>query len=557
MTDGGIETRGDRTPSAGRVRGVRARPVTDRTFHILLALVTALFVPAAAGQLAFSGQPRLVAQATALFVCGVASTVFAVIGIARTRGIGRRWRVLVAAGPLSALPSAVEWTRQYSSGDPLELQLTPSESLFLIAPLLTVAGLICVPARTGDGPTRAPPDSGWWPRYSHAVIALDSLMIILSILMIAWFAVLRDITHSRISGTSFVIAVTFVVVLALPVVVLVLVATFRRPRNGRAVALLGAGLVVLAASETVLVQLSLPDPDGAEGSMPTWLGAAAGPLLVALAMIAPERDSRPPAPAVACPTASRFLWSGQEVRHWLHAYLPYLPLSVAAALVLASALRDGGLYGLPLYLAICLAMLVSLRQIVIIAENRRLVSDVRRAHQRLEYQAHHDGLTGLANRVLFTRELEKAVTAHRRHGTPVVVLFCDIDHFKTVNDTYGHSAGDELLRTVAARLHTAIRDGDLAARLGGDEFAVLLTGTSTDASPHTVGEQCARRIAIGMLRPITLAGRPARIQISIGLAIADGRQPSTSAEQILHQADTRMYDAKRRRAKPRRRTLAI
>ncbi|CUU59753.1 hypothetical protein Ga0074812_13151 [Parafrankia irregularis] len=351
MADGGIETPADRTLSTGRMRGMRVRPVTDRTFHILLALVTALFVPAAAGQLAFSGQPRLIVQATALFVCGVASTVFAVLGIARTRGIDRRWRVLVAAGPLSALPSAFEWTRQYSSGNPLELQLTPSESLFLIAPLLTIAGLICVPARTDDGPTRAPPPpgSGWWPRYSHAVIALDSLMITLSILMIAWFAVLRDITHSRISGTSFVVAVTFALTLALLVVVLVLVATFRRPRNGRAVALLGAGLVVLAASETVLIQLSLPDPVSMEGSVPTWLGAATGPLLVALAMIAPEPGRRPPAPPIAHTPASRSSWSGREVRQWLHAYLPYLPLSVATALVLASALRDGGLYGLPLY----------------------------------------------------------------------------------------------------------------------------------------------------------------------------------------------------------------
>ncbi|MCK9901677.1 GGDEF domain-containing protein [Frankia sp. Cpl3] len=553
MTDGGIDRQTDRKPPADSARGVRVQPVTERTFRTLLALVTALFVLAAAGQLVLSGQLRLVVQATALFVCGVASTVFAVIGIVRTRGVDRRWRLLVAAGPLSALPGAFEWTRQYSSGNPLQLQLTASESLFLIAPLLTIAGLICVPARADDVPTRAPPPptGGWWLRYSHAVIALDSLMIVLSMIMIAWFAALRDITHSGISGTSFVIAVSFTLTSALLVVVLVLVATFRQPRNGRAVALLGAGLVVLAASETVLVQLSLPDPVGLEGSGPTWLGAALAPLLVALAMIAPERGGRPLVPPAVRPATSRSIWSGRAVRNWLHAYLPYLPLGVAAALVLASALRDGALHGPPLYLATCLVTLVSLRQIVIIAENRRLVSDVQRAHQRLEYQAYHDGLTGLANRVLFTRELEKAVTAHSQHRTPVVVLFCDIDHFKTVNDTYGHSAGDELLRTVAARLRTAIRHDDLAARVGGDEFAVLLAGTSTEASPHVVGEQCAQRIAVGMLRPVTLGGRPRQIQISIGLAIADGWQPSTSAGQLLHQADTGMYSAKRRRAKNR------
>ncbi|EFC82304.1 GGDEF domain-containing protein, partial [Parafrankia sp. EUN1f] len=232
-----------------------------------------------------------------------------------------------------------------------------------------------------------------------------------------------------------------------------------------------------------------------------------------------------------------------DIRPWLHAYLPYLPLSVAAALVLATAVRNGALRGLPLYLAIGLATLVSLRQIVSVTENRRLVADVKLAHHRLQYQADHDGLTGLANRALFTRELEHAVTAHRDRGRPVVVLFCDIDHFKTVNDTHGHHAGDQLLRTVAARLHTAVRQDDLAARLGGDEFAVLLA--DSNASPRLAGEQCARRIMAAMAKPVALSGHTEQIQISIGLALADG-QP-TSAEQILHQADTAMYHSKRRR----------
>ncbi|MBL7498037.1 GGDEF domain-containing protein [Frankia sp. CNm7] len=510
----------------------------------MLTLVLALLALSTASQLALSGQPRLVAQAATMFATGALATVFAVVGIARTRGVERRWRLLVAAGPLSTLPGAVEWTRQYFSGNPELLRLTPPESVFLVAPVLAIAGLICMPAGTDERQKRAPPrpDGGVWPRYSHTVIALDGLMIVLSIFLIAWFALLRHVVGSGISGTSFVIALAFAMTSALLVVVLALVATFRRPSNGRALALLGVGLVALAASETVLVRLSLPGAD-VQGTVPLWIGAAAGPVLVALAMIAPARDTRHQRPPERDRvTIGRFRWQGDEVRRWLHAYLPYLPLAVAAVLVLATAVRDGALRGLTLYVALCLTALATLRQLIVVAENRRLVSDLRVVHQQLRHQAYHDGLTGLANRALFILELELAVTAHSERGQPVVVLFCDIDHFKTVNDTHGHAAGDQFLRTVADRLRTAVREDDLAARLGGDEFAVLLT--RSDADPHTAGRQCARRITAAMDRPVTLAGHLQRIQISIGVALADSHQSLVSAEQILHQADTAMYHVK-------------
>ncbi|EFC80666.1 GGDEF domain-containing protein, partial [Parafrankia sp. EUN1f] len=476
MEDGGIETRADRTPrrddsnragAAGgtnAVCGAQVRPVTERTFYVLFAPVLTLLALSAAGQLVLSGQPRLIAQAATMLICSVVTTSLAMIGIVRTRGVDRRWRLLVAAGPLSSIPAAIEWTIQYSSGNPVTLKFTPIEGLFLLAPILTTAGLICMPAASvADGrPTRAPPQPAtrWTPRYSHTIITLDSLLIVLSMLLIAWYAQLRYLTRTVVSGTSFIIAVAFILTAAMMLVVLILVAAFRQPHNGRALALLACGILATAVSETALVRLSLPGEVDVQATLPQWIGAAAGPLLVAFAMIAPERVPAQP-PLRGSGTAPTRRHRRPDIRPWLHAYLPYLPLSVAAALVLATAVRNGALRGLPLYLAIGLATLVSLRQIVSVTENRRLVADVKLAHHRLQYQADHDGLTGLANRALFTRELEHAVTAHRDRGRPVVVLFCDIDHFKTVNDTHGHHAGDQLLRTVAARLHTAVRQDDL------------------------------------------------------------------------------------------------
>ena len=103
------------------------------------------------------------------------------------------------------------------------------------------------------------------------------------------------------------------------------------------------------------------------------------------------------------------------------------------------------------------------------------VTERKLAEARIAHLAHYDGLTGLANRALFREQLEKELTLVRRGGQ-IAVFYLDLDHFKTVNDTLGHSIGDELLKAVAARLQSCLRDCDHIARLGGDEFAVVRTG---------------------------------------------------------------------------------
>jgi diguanylate cyclase (GGDEF)-like protein len=154
---------------------------------------------------------------------------------------------------------------------------------------------------------------------------------------------------------------------------------------------------------------------------------------------------------------------------------------------------------------------------------------------RLSFQASHDPLTDLANRTLFRHNLTVALTEHG--GTRGAVLFIDLDDFKTVNDTLGHAAGDELLLEVAARLRTCADTTDTVARLGGDEFAVLLPlATQTDHATQT-----AQQILSALNSPVHIASRPVEIRASIGIAIAT---PDTDAETLMRSADTAMYQAK-------------
>jgi diguanylate cyclase (GGDEF)-like protein/PAS domain S-box-containing protein len=157
--------------------------------------------------------------------------------------------------------------------------------------------------------------------------------------------------------------------------------------------------------------------------------------------------------------------------------------------------------------------------------------------EELRHQAFHDALTGLANRALFEEHLVQALARARRHHQPAAILFLDLDDFKTINDSLGHEAGDELLRAVAIRIAGTVRAEDTAARLGGDEFAVL-----AEASEH---EDDARMIATRLLaalaEPFEVAGRELRVSASVGVAWSDG---SIGIRELMRDADTAMYAAK-------------
>jgi diguanylate cyclase (GGDEF)-like protein/PAS domain S-box-containing protein len=172
-----------------------------------------------------------------------------------------------------------------------------------------------------------------------------------------------------------------------------------------------------------------------------------------------------------------------------------------------------------------------------IVGNYRDVSERKVLEAQLAFQASHDALTGLANRALFRDRLEHALARGRRHGEPVAILFLDLDDFKTVNDSLGHSAGDEMLVAVAERLRSCLRQSDIAARFGGDEFAILLEDTA-----GAEAEIAAKRILDVLAPPFVVQEQSLGASTSIGIALTEGG--SLGPEELLRNADVAMYAAK-------------
>lgn len=171
----------------------------------------------------------------------------------------------------------------------------------------------------------------------------------------------------------------------------------------------------------------------------------------------------------------------------------------------------------------------------------RLFSDIteqKRRALRFEYLAHHDPLTGLPNRVLFNERLSAAIALAHRHKVPLGVLYVDLNGFKRINDTQGHSSGDHLLQQVAQRLTHCIRESDAVARMGGDEFVVLLN----EVSDRHSAEEVAIKILRALRTPFTLSARKISISASIGIALFP--EHGTDNSTLLKNADAAMYKAK-------------
>jgi diguanylate cyclase (GGDEF)-like protein len=178
--------------------------------------------------------------------------------------------------------------------------------------------------------------------------------------------------------------------------------------------------------------------------------------------------------------------------------------------------------------------------ILVLARSReRALGMVHEKTGQLRHQALHDALTGLPNRVLALDRAQQMLARAHRQQIPVAALYVDLDGFKHVNDTFGHAAGDELLRIVAARLMTVVRESDTAARLGGDEFVVLLEGSTLDAGPELVAE----RLLEVLRQPYDMSeqlGRQLSVTASVGIAVG----ARASADELLRDADLALYGAK-------------
>jgi len=181
-----------------------------------------------------------------------------------------------------------------------------------------------------------------------------------------------------------------------------------------------------------------------------------------------------------------------------------------------------------------------LRLLDIVADLAAMAIENMRLYLRMAELAITDDLTGLTVHRYFRERLEEELARARAHGGPVSVLLIDLDHFKAYNDTYGHPAGDKLLRAIARTLHQRESSGGLVARYGGEEFAILLNGATREGA-RVQAEQIRAAIAA---QAFTLRQGSARVTVSIGVASfpEDGRHP----EHVLQAADQRLYQAKAR-----------
>jgi diguanylate cyclase (GGDEF)-like protein len=175
---------------------------------------------------------------------------------------------------------------------------------------------------------------------------------------------------------------------------------------------------------------------------------------------------------------------------------------------------------------------------VIFVITRRLANEVVRRQELAQRLAGQDPLSGLPNRLSFGMRLDQELARSSRSGEGLAVLFLDLDRFKEVNDTYGHGAGDNLIRIVAQRLADLLRGADTLARFGGDEFAIIQTGVSH----HHEAEALARRILDSVKRPIELAGTTVSVGASIGIVLSPHN--GQDRETLLRLADTALYQAK-------------
>ena len=198
--------------------------------------------------------------------------------------------------------------------------------------------------------------------------------------------------------------------------------------------------------------------------------------------------------------------------------------------------KDGRLF--PLELAVTWIAAEGLRRRVMFMRD---ITERKAQQEALRYQATHDSLTDLPNRDLLQERVGEAIAAARQHAWPMAFLLLDLDRFKEVNDTLGHHIGDLLLRKIARRLESSVRESDTIARLGGDEFAVLMTATGMDSA-----QQLAHKLIQALEEPFQVEGLSLQVETSVGITLYP--EHGSSPDELIRRADVAMYAAKKERS---------
>ncbi len=378
---------------------------------------------------------------------------------------------------------------------------------YLLFPVLALAGLLVRPssAYVGTGRFR---------------VLLDGTMVASALFIISWRTALGSVYHG---GADNLFAL--IVGLAYPVSDLVLltatalIIVHSQVRRGDV--FFFSGLVAMALADSYFSYSSAVGTGDDTGSFADigWFAAfllmGAGGLYYQ--QVRAEQRERTESIVLVC--------------------LPYAFVVVGIA-VAGSGLARSGVNDVTLIVSVVAISALVARQLLAVLDNRRLTEALLARQHELHFRAFHDPLTGLANRALFYDRVAHALELHRRDMRPVSLVFCDLDDFKSVNDSLGHDAGDTVLTTVAERLNAIVRAGDTLARLGGDEFAILF---EDDGDVAVMADRMLQALA----RPVMIQNRMVPLRASIGRSTVAATDGTIDVPQLLKQADIAMYTAKR------------
>ncbi|MGL4173061.1 MAG: putative bifunctional diguanylate cyclase/phosphodiesterase [Actinomycetota bacterium] len=482
----------------------------------------------------------------------------------------RRWRFLFACGVTGWTCGQIVWSWYQIVLD----QGLPSPSLadvgYLSLPLFALPALLCLPA---DPVLARPPLSekrqgNTLQRHNRILLLLDATVVVGSLFLLSWATALGSVLESgAASPGAFIVAMAYAITDILMVVVVTLTGIFRRPRRPASLFLLGAGVIALSVSDSFFLYVL---SSGAVEMPPLYnVGFVAGPALLGLSALIMDTERATTTASNQSDSVGNVTGNSPSpitygLTHFTHApslIATYLPLTGVGGLTFVQLAFDLPIGNVQIFMLLLLVTTVVVRQLLSLRENNHLLQVIRTGHEQLREQAFHDPLTSLANRALFQHRLEEAVQQHRAIGYSFCLLYIDLDDFKTINDTLGHSTGDGFLVRIGDQLRRCVRSTDTVARLGGDEFAVVLDGHVPDIS--LLGKK--------ILNAIERAGGPTitnqlgdAATASVGIVVVPSWAPSTTssgdlsaatssaqhyeqvtADLLLQHADTAMYAAKR------------
>ncbi len=462
-----------------------------------------------------------VAQSSVYSLIGVMAGMAVVLGIRRHRPAARAAWNRLALGMLTFVVGDAAEAVWSALGHTV---MVPSafDAIYLAGYPLLISGVLGLRPRGSAAP--------------HRESRVDATIVCTGALALCWPFLMSPYQHDPHLGLLGRIVAMAYPVMDIAVLFIVLHTLLFSARRRPSDLLVGASMSFMLTSDVILDVMSL------HGGYRAGDLVDAGWLLSYVALAAAALHPSMADQAVASPE--------QDRRRWL-------PIAALAGFAAPGMLLVGSLLHAHLDVAVLSATTIVLFVLMVVRvawlfervnaqheELQRTASVLRESldaqqalRDDLAHLSFHDPLTGLPNRALLTDRITQALSMSRRQSTTAALCICDLDGFKTVNDSLGHQAGDELLVIAAKRLGSVVRLGDTVARLGGDEFAVLLVDIDDPAIVRSVTE----RLVAVMREPLVVAGRPVTISASVGVAFAG---LDKTADQLLGDADAAMYEAK-------------